>query len=460
MKKQIFNIFILVLFIFTICGCGELEDDLVTPEIPVEPETPDITPVNPDNPILTPDNPIEETVEFTVVLMYNKKVFIPEEEITVIWVDEYAQHTKNIDSSGYAKIMLDGEFNVFLKKAPEGYSYNPNIYTANNDNSVVEIELTKLSKISKGSGTELYKEFRMTTTGVYKATIKSNSQKVFYEYEPKKPGYYVVESLVNIYDDMVNPKLDVYTGTFAAKFSSETIDSGGAYKKGGYTKNFKWVIKLAEEQLQNVFTFAVYADTKNGIYPIDLMFSISYEGEYYLPVTTSKLMVAKEAGFKTLDYNSDYQYYNSDGGTGNYYGGTSNGSKLLVGENFVYNEDDGYWYFHDKTVDEYYILCAKITAPCAYYEESLNMIESHGNKNLTVSNGTENYKQFIEIEYAATCNSDGVCYVTMELKEFLQKFSVSQRLFLDGNGFVESTGVYASEEDQWLFACGYYKKVK
>jgi hypothetical protein len=102
------------------------------------------------------------------------------------------------------------------------------------------------------------------------------------------------------------------------------------------------------------------------------------------------------------------------------------------------------------------ILCAKISQPCAYYEESLNMIESHGNKNLTVENGTENYKQFIEISYTAACNSDGVCYVTNELKEFLQKFSVSQRLFLDGNGFVESTGVYAIEEDQWLFACGYY----
>ena len=102
------------------------------------------------------------------------------------------------------------------------------------------------------------------------------------------------------------------------------------------------------------------------------------------------------------------------------------------------------------------ILCAKITQPCAYYDESLNLIESHGNKNLTVSNGTENYKQFIEVQYASLCNSDGVCYVTNELKEFLQKFSVSQRLFFDGNGFVEDTGVYALEEDQWLFACGYY----
>ena len=48
--------------------------------------------------------------------------------------------------------------------------------------------------------------------------------------------------------------------------------------------------------------------------------------------------------------------------------------------------------------------------------------------------------------------------ITNELKEFLQKFSISQRLFFDGGGFVESTGVYAIEEHQWLFACGYYKE--
>ena len=160
----------------------------------------------------------------------------------------------------------------------------------------------------------------------------------------------------------------------------------------------------------------------------------------------------------TWDY-PGVTYYNSDGGTGSYYNSVTNGTGLLDGKNFKYNPEDGYWHvWYNDTQTFGPILCASITTPCAYYEESLNNIESHGNKNLTVSNSTENYKQFIEVSYAAACNSDGVCYVTMELKEFLQKFSVSQRLFFDGNGFVESTGVYAIEEDQWLFACGYYEK--
>ena len=63
--------------------------------------------------------------------------------------------------------------------------------------------------------------------------------------------------------------------------------------------------------------------------------------------------------------------------------------------------------------------------------------------------------------YADLCNSDGVYGVTQELKDFLQKYSVSQLLFFDGNGFVETNpaiSIYADEDDQWLFACGYYKE--
>ena len=163
---------------------------------------------------------------------------------------------------------------------------------------------------------------------------------------------------------------------------------------------------------------------------------------------------------RTPDYSSSkYIYKNTDFGTGSYYGGSTNGTGFLDADYFKYNEETGYWHLYDNITKTYGpVLCVKITKPCAYYEESLNLIESHGNKNLTVSNLTENYKQFIEVEYAAICNSDGVCYVTNEMKEFLQKFSVSQRLFFDGNGFVESTGVYAIEEDQWLFACGWYEE--
>ena len=337
-------------------------------------------------------------------------------------------------------------------------TYNPNIYTASTDEPVIEITLLKISKISKGKGTALYKEYQISNEGTFRANITSKTNKVYYEYQPKNAGYYLIESLVSIHEDVVNPKVDIYVGTFAAKYFSETLDKGGTHKKGGYTNNFKWIVRLSQAEISNVYTFAIYADSKTGTYPVNVDFSITYTGDYYPESTVSKFIEAKEANFKTPEFSKDqYAFYNSDHGTGNYYGMVTNGTGILSGDDYAYNPETGYWHRYYKETETFGpILCAKISQPCAYYERALNFIEEAGNKNLTVSNGTENYKQFIEIDYTLACNSDGVCYVTMELKEFLQKFSVSQRLFFDGNGFVESTGVYAIEEDQWLFACGYY----
>lgn len=454
---QINNLLILLMLIFIsfACGaCGSVEEDPGKTNTPID--TTDPNPDDPDKDKTDIDTPIDDAVEFCVSLVYNKRLYIPNETITVYWADDYSKYSQEIDSEGYAKIKLDGDFNVYLGSAPSGYTYNPNIYTADNENPVIEIELLKVGKISKGKGTALYKEYEIISTGTYRSEIKQNGKQVFYEFQPKQSGYYVIESIVNVYEDTVNPKIDVYSGTTSFKNYTETINGGGKSLKGGYTKNFKWTVQLTDSMLSNVYTFAVYCDSKDGIYPIYIDFTITYIGEYIVDPTTAKLMYALEADFVTAEGKGTY--INADGGTGSYYKRRTNGSGILNGDNFKYNEATGYYHVYYSDTKTYGpILCAAITTPCAFYDESLNRIESHGNKNLTVSNGTENYKQFIEQSYANACNSDGVCYVTLELKEFLQKFSVSQSLFSDGNGFCEDPSrVYATEEDQWLFACGYY----
>ncbi len=71
-------------------------------------------------------------------------------------------------------------------------------------------------------------------------------------------------------------------------------------------------------------------------------------------------------------------------------------------------------------------------------------------------------KEFIGKQgYADFANSDGCYPVTKELRDFLQAFCISQLLFMDGEGFAETLPtrpVFATEDDQWLFACGYYKE--
>lgn len=50
----------------------------------------------------------------------------------------------------------------------------------------------------------------------------------------------------------------------------------------------------------------------------------------------------------------------------------------------------------------------------------------------------------------------GVYPVNEELKRFLQGYAVNASLFSDGSGVAEGKGLRAAEEDQWLFACGYF----
>ena len=404
MKRKIISLFIFLFMIFTLASCGENTEVPVTPPGDIIEDT-----NNPDNNTgsgNTGENVGDNTgdsgntnengnsgnsgnqevitdVEFVVSLVYNNELYIPkkDEVITVIWADDYSQYTETIGSDGYAKKILDGDFYVYLDNTPSGYTYDANIYSADNENPVVEIVLLKIARVSKGKGTELYKEYELSSDGTYRAEIKKKNQKVYYEYQPKKAGYYVIESFVNVYADMVNPKVDIYTGTFAAKYFSETLDDGGKYLKGGYTRNFKWVVKLTQQELKNVYTFAVFADSKTGDYPVFVDFRISYEGEYYKESTLAKLMEATEikantycmdcskfldsenppkvcpycesksitTSSRTPDYKANkYKFINSDYGTGNYYASHTNGTGYLEGDNFKYNKETGYCHVYDQ----------------------------------------------------------------------------------------------------------------
>ena len=61
--------------------------------------------------------------------------------------------------------------------------------------------------------------------------------------------------------------------------------------------------------------------------------------------------------------------------------------------------------------------------------------------------------------YADVALGQGVFPVTKELQIFLQQFAISQRYFMDGNGWAEtylSPTIDCAEADQWLFGCVYY----
>ncbi len=482
---------------------------------------------------------------FTVTLTYGGKVFTPsaDQPLEVQWNNGYSLHTAPLGADGVARIGgLDGDYRVTLTTVPNGYAYNANIYTATNDRRAVEIELYRLIE-TKGPGDQEYNSIRIQSTGVYCVELKNPKHKVFYEFAPRVSGTYSVESWMDTTANEINPMAEYWGASVAYKWHQFTQDDGGI--SSTYTKNFKLDVQIADENISEngsaAFTFAMKAANKKweGLDakecpPIKIYFAITLDGEFSLDHVQSTLMVPQVELTQQPNYDESYTFVGAE-------------TVKTVGSNTanVFDSDSYKLWPKSEGGDDYYhvydevkypmtggygpILYAKISQPTRFMAEPFNQLEYQGNKALTLSNGAENYKLFIEgydalnsytlsasnpngkppyfcilecpcrtertndsvaitgevgccITGCETChpscnnapaeaigtkgyanytNSDGCYGVTAELKDFLQKYCISQLLFMDGNGLVEtheSIRVYAAEEDQWLFACGYYVK--
>lgn len=463
----------------------------------------------------------DPTNDFTVTLRLNGKAYSPTVAINVYWSDGYDIFIAPVDESGVARIDgLDGDYQITLSTVPTGYAYDANGYTATNLERNVYLDLYDLNAV-RGQGTDLYSCYGVSNTGIYSVTISEPGEMAYFEFAPQTNGTYTVESWASVAEDEINPIAVAYYGSSSYKHSPYTVEGLGAV--GSFTRNFVHTIEIADQMISGggsqTFTFAVTAESKSGVYPLTLTFAIKRNGGFDLngvqrtmmPVTADmshfdfeafhalagKKIVGAETLFVDKDGNEkpgahvfDQDRYKlwkiSEGGDGVYH---------------VYDEEK-----YPSTGGYGPVLVAYITAPCRFVDSALTMIESHGNKALTVNGGTQNYKHFIEgfhalvessyycvpecpcakkpdhpgacplecaechsncnqcpedmigVEgYNAWCNSDGVAPVTAELADFLQKFAITQRYFADGDGWAEKSGIYAYEDSQWLFACGYYK---
>jgi hypothetical protein len=336
------------------------------------------------------------------------------------------------------------------------------------------------------------------------------------QFAPQKNGEYTVESWVNVIDDDVSPICLAYYGSSSFKYGEHKVETVGVC--GSYTRNFIHTVNIADENISSAgsqtFTFAVSAETKSGVYPVNLTFAVKRNGGFDSEKRDRTTMIPEQDWSKF-----DFKAFNKLAG-GNIVGAET----LYPGttDSYMFNEDnyklwpiseggDGVYHLFDK---EKYpstggygpVLVAYISAPCRYVDAAFINIEQSGNSALVV-NGTDNYRVFIrgfesvaaegyycltdcpchrdgsplacpagcetcslsctpcpdELKdvkgYVSYCNADGVAPVTEELKAFLQGFAITQRYFADGEGWVERSSKYpidAYEDSQWLFACGYY----
>ncbi len=483
----------------------------------------------------------EDADPFTVTLSYQGQTYppSPDNPITIQWNDGFSLHTAPLEADGVARISgLDGDYKVTLLNLPNGYTYNPNIYTATNDKRHVEIELYRLVPTS-GRGSHKYNDcIQINHTGLYCVEVTGPDHETFFEFAPNESGIYTVESWMDTTADEVDVNANYYGANVAYKESVTAFLDGGA--EGTYTKNVKMDVMIADENISAggsggaaAFTFGITATQKSGEYPIKVYIAITFNGDFIYPYIAEPLYIPKELP----DYNPDQDV------------------NILSGKEFVWADiqktngdatvnvldsrcfklwpkaEGGDGFYHVYDVDAYPatggygpVLYAKISK-ASRFVEPLSTIEYAGNKALTLTMGEErrNYKYFIEgwkalvsfdpapngkpsyfctkfcpcrdggcdsfqvigeagaceegcpnchpecrhipkeqmglKGYSDICNRDGCVPVTEELKVFLQYFCINQMLFMDGEGYAETHPqhpVFAGEEDQWLFACGYY----
>lgn len=531
--KRIIVLFLTVILSFFTFSCGEFQDAINKPG---EGNYSGLA----EQPKL--DN--DPTNDFTVRLRLNGDAYIPTVAVNVYWNDGYNIHIAPIDKNGVATIDgLDGDYAVTLSAAPSGYAYDPNAYTATNDNRNIVIDMYDSGAVSdEDSENNIWNSHQVNTTGVYTVTVHQTpvlfksqgvtneyAGVVYFEFAPTLNGTYTVESWVNTTDDDVNPVCIAYSGSSQYKFNDRRIAEVGAC--GSYTRNFIHTVQIADENIgssgSQSFSFAIGAETKSGVYPVTFSFAIKRNGGFDLGRPTKNSIVPM---FDWSDF--DFDAFNALAG------GKRVGAEIPIPgtRDYVFAEKDpdtdeynykvwekkdggdGVYHVYDK--EKYAatggygpILFAYINQACRYLEKPIANMYGVGNP-LTVSEGTEDYQQFIRgfiaiagdkddtVEngagyycsfncpchadgsplaclagcetclptcqpcppelygkkgYAELCNNDGVVPVTPELKDFLQKFSIQRKYFADGEGGVERNGIYAYEDSQWLFACGYYE---
>ena len=452
------------------------------------------------------DDPNRPKVTFTARLTVEGKEYIPQTPMSASWSDGESVFSADFDENGVATVEgLDGDYAVSLSGVPQGYTYNPNIYFADNDNKDISIELIKLNTYF-GSGTGWYggDVVAFTSRGVYRLTFDSAGQEIKCRFTTTENGNYVIESIVDTGPNEYNPRIDVYSGSavYVPPEPTVTITDGG--NSSVYTQNFRY--DVSTEGKGGSAMFAVKCASRHNIYPAYVDIRIVWASEYDVEVQSYTTVFPKEDFKQTPEYSGSTFVYIGDythragsctcpnscpcwqGRDCTNEDCTGCTSIMLSGKNVGYsdpvNGGDGYYHLlnEDGSISEK-ILYAKIGTNrlINFFDGQVNL--KIGNKNYIYmirgySMGTapddigylgwvggedkipEEDKPYLENlqykSYVDYVNSDGVYAVTQELKDFLQAFSIRSAYFMDGLGYAESQGMQSTYYDQWLFGCGYY----
>lgn len=474
--KKLLIVFICFILASFAAGCGTY-----TPGTGTKPGGDDPTPPPSD------DDP------FTATLMYKNDIFIPEEDLYAVWTaqDKSSMSQPVKFENGVAKAYgLDGDYNVTLLRMPYGYTYNPNRYTASNDSKNVYIELYEiLPYLGTGSGWYDPDVINLTRLGAYRFEFTEAGQEFRCQYEPNKNGTYVIESILDVTANEVNPKIDVYYGSKVFKTYAYTLNDGGA--SSSYTKNFRYVVEMDQLEKGAVFAFAPRCETI-AEYPVYFDIIITRDGDFDAGYSSAMPYVPDQSQF--VDENGDLKVMPTL--TGSYVKfGVDDGSNGILDQKKVGYSDpeklyngvrgDGYYHLLDETgeLSDTYV-CVKLTGnEFVDFQEPLLSMRMNDKDVTFYVRGWEGVRSAFGVDpkdgddveaekiplqwrdlktkmsFYDFRNADGAVPVTKEMQEFLQEFTIKNHYFADGEGWAEGEGGYKSgESSQWLVFCGYYRQ--
>lgn len=262
-------------------GCGTVTEAIKNPGEDI------VKPDEPDN----PDVPVDPSAETTVTLTV---------EQGEAWV-KYTSHGPGVTAqfravngnnevktapfiNGTATIKgLDGEYQVTVsgldKNVTPGplaryYAYDTNAYEVNNLQRDCQIKLYEVNMINnkKGQGEQAFGSNGITSNmvlrkaGVYRVNIYEQGQEVFLRYQSDESGEFSIVSWVNAAENEIDPVATFYGGSAQyCPTTGTTYDTGGT--AGDFTTNFKFTVRLAEDQITGAYNFSVSATDRYGTKP-------------------------------------------------------------------------------------------------------------------------------------------------------------------------------------------------
>ena len=400
--------------------------------------------------------------EFRVKVLYPNSNPVNHKGLAAMWcTDSTCYLPVKVDGNGVARTTIkeDGadKYYVHLTNLPKGYTYNANAYEMTPINRDIVITLVEGGSLGNGTG-ELY-NFYNVTEGAYIGTANEIDQEVFYSFRPSKPGVYEIETWA--YD---SGGVQVTLGYYG---NNEQLVPETPYEEtstGGLKGNVKYQFRCEPS------SFSGSVEENNLTVGSGYIFSLKVSGDLIFPPFdfgfeikfVEDIVLEKEEETPTGPIEVEVQEALST------YPNNETTAKLTVmpldgSLQVVYNDEDRFYHVGDKNGPE---VLVRLTKSTKYIETPLTKITETGRgipgdtSYFILDNNTKNYEPLVD-EYAKYVNKDGVYPATEELKTMLKLISDKQKYFDSAEltpGWIYSyLGYEVAEENQWLWACYYYK---